>query len=251
MGGGRLFRKGFRASRGYFRGDMVRGRCHQVRPHPPLLEDGDDALMMVRYEFTFELPPNLATHDWHPEGTIRHELFAEIEGIPTSHFSFFHRSQSPSNPHSRRSASRHQSPSTSAGPSRHRSPVSSRPGSRGNSPGPGEYSFLSSFREPPSISLVQQVNTLPPVPTYEQSEDAHSTPTAENQHDGTWLEGSFRVTRQVRLVYNPNPTGGINSLEERTVGEAPGLGSYELVFKAPAVRPSDSYHITFTFLFPV
>lgn len=207
--------------------------------------------MMVRYEFTFELPPNLATHDWHPEGTIRHELFAEIEGIPTSHFSFFHRSQSPSNPHSRRSASRHQSPSTSAGPSRHRSPVSSRPGSRGNSPGPGEYSFLSSFREPPSISLVQQVNTLPPVPTYEQSEDAHSTPTAENQHDGTWLEGSFRVTRQVRLVYNPNPTGGINSLEERTVGEAPGLGSYELVFKAPAVRPSDSYHITFTFLFPV
>lgn len=175
---------------------------------------------------------------------MRHELFAEIEGVPTSHFSFFHRAQSPSHPHSRRSASRHQSPaptrhqspSTSAGPSRHHSPSSTRPGSRANSPGPGELSFLSSFREPPSISLVQQVNTLPPVPTYEQSEGPSNAIVVDNPHDGTWLEGSYRVTRGVKLIYNPHPTGGINSLDERTTGEAPGLGQYDLVFRAPAVR---------------
>lgn len=190
-----------------------------------------------RYEFTFDIPNTLAPHDWHPEGIVRHDLFAQIEGIPTSHFSFFHRAQTPS----RRSASRHQSPSTSrhqspsAGPSRHHSPASTRAGSRASSPGPGEHSFLSSFREPPSISLVQQVNTFPPVPTYEQSEKAAARHEQENDHDGTWLEGSFRVTRAVELCYNPHPTGGINTLDERTTGDAPGLGGYELVFKAPAV----------------
>lgn len=100
---------------------------------------------------------------------------------------------------------------------------------------------MSAFHGPTSISLVQQVNTLPPVPTYAQSEaSASSTPVPENQHDGTWLEGSFRVTRAMRLVYNPHPTGGINSLDERTTGEAPGLGPYELVFRAPAVSKSQT-----------
>jgi hypothetical protein len=194
-----------------------------------------------RYEFTFELPSTLATHDWHPEGTIRQELYAEIEGIPTSHFSFFHRAQSPS----ARSASksrRHQSPAASASASRHQSPTSTRE----QSPGgviPGELSFLSSFREPPTISLVQQVNSLPPVPTYEQSQSQsqHDLTTLRgngDEHDGSWLEGTFKVTRAVKLVYNPHPMGGINALDERTQGLAPGLGPYELMFHAPVVSPS-------------
>jgi hypothetical protein len=208
-----------------------------------------------RYEFTFELPQTLATHDWHPEGKIRHELYAEIEGIPASHFSFFHRTQSPS--HRNKSKSRHQSPSASTTVSRHVSPHNSHPGSRTASPARGEHSFLDSMREPPTISLVQQINTLPPVPTYEQSEYDHGHGSGSgharasghgsgsNGHgqgngqgeDGSWLEGTFKVTRAVKLVYNPHPTGGINALEERTAGEVPGLGGYELMFRAPVVSP--------------
>jgi hypothetical protein len=100
--------------------------------------------------------------------------------------------------------------------------------------------------EPPSISLIQQVNHLPPVPTYEQSEYDVSHPhhDVHDEHDGTWLEGTFKVVRAVKLVYNPHPTGGINSLEERSSGEAPGLGGYELMFRAPVVSlplPSSSF----------
>lgn len=186
-----------------------------------------------RYEFTFELPQTLAPHDWHPEGTIRHDLYAEIEGIPTSHFSFF-RSNSPAGPGGRRS-SRHQSPSTSNVTSKHASPAASR----AQSPARGEYSYLSSSTttEPHTISLIQQVNTLPPVPTYEQSEYDTTHPHKEGPEgqDGTWLEGTFKVVRVVKLCYNPHPTGGINSLEEQSVGQAPGLGGYELTFKAPVV----------------
>jgi hypothetical protein len=95
---------------------------------------------------------------------------------------------------------------------------------------------LSSFREPPTISLVQQVNSLPPVPTYEQSQSqSQSQHDPSTQGDGTWLEGTFKVTRAVKLVYNPHPMGGINALDERTRGEAPGLGAYELMFHAPVV----------------
>jgi len=207
-----------------------------------------------RYEFTFELPQTLATHDWHPEGKIRHELYAEIESIPVSHFSFFHRTQSPAGRNKSSSKSRHQSPSASTSASRHVSPHNSHPASRAASPVRGEHSFLSNMREPPTISLVQQINTLPPVPTYEQSEfDAHGHGNGlngkngsgnGNEHDGSWLEGTFKVTRAVKLVYNPHPTGGINALEERTGGVVPGLGGYELMFRAPVVSLLSIYTTT-------
>ena len=202
---------------------------------PSSLFEYKDTKTDSRYEFTFELPQTLATHDWHPEGTIRHDLYAEIEGIPSSHFSFFHRAQSPAGGKRSKSKSRHQSPAAS----RHISPNSTRPASRAQSPARGENSFLSSatMSEPPSISLIQQVNVLPPVPTYDQSEYDVSHPhhNLHDEHDGTWLEGTFKVVRAVKLVYNPHPTGGINSLEEESVGEAPGLGGYELMFRAPVV----------------
>lgn len=184
-----------------------------------------------RYEYTFELPRTLASHDWHPEGTIRHDLYAEIEGIPTSYFSFFRSNSPASSSRKSKSQSRHQSPSSSR--------QTSRPPSRTQSPARGENSFLSSIqtREPPTISLIQQVNTLPPVPSYEQSEYETSHPHKEGQ-DGTWLEGNFRVVRIVKLVYNPHPTGGINSLEERAGGEVPGIGGYDLMFRAPVVSLS-------------
>ena len=110
-----------------------------------------------------------------------------------------------------------------------------------------------STREPPTISLIQQVNTLPPVPTYEQSEYELSHPHKEGQ-DGTWLEGTFKVHRIVKLCYNPHPTGGINSLEESSAGEVPGMGGYELMFRAPVVRPLPPHRLRFmppTFSLPL
>ena len=110
-----------------------------------------------RFDFTIILPANLAPHDWHPNGTIQHYLYAELEGAPepererersmarvgssTSLFGF--RASS-------RSRAKNTNGSTNATSSRAPSRAGSRPGSRAPSPGP-------SSRRPLSVA-----HTLPP-----------------------------------------------------------------------------------------
>lgn len=54
--------------------------------------------LILRYEVSFSLPQTLAVHDWHIEGIIRHDFYAEIRGLETvvtSTHSIFNRSRFP------------------------------------------------------------------------------------------------------------------------------------------------------------
>lgn len=136
-----------------------------------------------------------------------------------------------------RSASPHAGPSRrrSPAPSRNLSPAASRGRSPLPSPGPsrppsppiGEMSSLRLGSH--SISLVQRDAQLPQTPSYDEGARGEGP---------EWLEGTFTVKRNIRVVWNPNSTGGINSLDEKVRDYADGLGEYEVHFKAPIVSPS-------------
>lgn len=79
-----------------------------------------------------------------------------------------------------------------------------------------------------SVPLVHRSQHLPQTPSYEDA--------AGHGHEGQdWLEGKFTVKRNIRIVWNPNPTGGVNSLDEKISDRADELGDYEFHFKAPIV----------------
>lgn len=40
----------------------------------------------TRFDFTIIIPSNLAPHDWHTNGKIIHDLYAELEGLPEPEF---------------------------------------------------------------------------------------------------------------------------------------------------------------------
>jgi hypothetical protein len=155
--------------------------------------------------------------DWHENAKIRHELYAVVEGVPqiSQGIRLFQalRSSSPS-----------------AGPSRGKSPTSTNRSSRGISRSPSPPAEMSERRsDSPSISLIHHMNHLPQTPSYQDI-------TIESAEQD-WLEGTFNVKRNIRVVWNPNPTGGVNSLDEKVRGQSHDLGEYEVHFKAPIVSP--------------
>jgi hypothetical protein len=78
----------------------------------------------------------------------------------------------------------------------------------------------------PSISLVRR-QELPSAPSYEAAVGA--------QDDVSWLEGTFSVNRSICVFWNPNTSGGVNSLDDGFQGNADPLGDYTVQFKAPLV----------------
>lgn len=161
--------------------------------------------------------------DWHENAKIRHELYAVVQGVPqtsqgnrlfqamraSSPTAGSSRGKSPTSPN--RSIRRSMSPSPSASPS----PEISGP--RGDTP---------------TISLIQCSDLLPQTPSYEDV-------TAESAEQD-WLEGTFTVKRNIKIIYNPNPTGGVNSLDERIRGNWDDLGDYEVHYRAPIVCPPNT-----------
>lgn len=45
-----------------------------------------------------------------------------------------------------------------------------------------------------------------------------------------WLKGSVAADRCMTFLYNPHPTNGVNKLDERRVGDVPGLGPLDVRF---------------------
>lgn len=181
--------------------------------------------------------------DWHENAKIRHELYAVVEGIPPqSHGLRLFQSLRASSPSASTSRGRSPAPSRnrspapsrgqSRGPSRNRSPLPSAPPSRPPSPTVDEMSNLNI--DNPSISLIHRATQLPQTPSYED--------VAGEGHEGQeWLEGTFAVKRNIRVVWNPNPTGGVNSLDEKVKDQTDELGECEVQFKAPIVSPTQIY----------
>jgi hypothetical protein len=157
------------------------------------LEEG-----MQRFDFTLIIPSNLAPHDWHHNGTIRHAIFAEVVGLP----------EPPKEPRktfkTRSSASGNRSPSSR---------------SRSNSPAPSpsiDATILSR-----AANLVLNDDEAPPYePVYVEE----------------WLKGTVSIRRTVMILYNPHPTGGVSDLDERLSGFVEGIGPWELTMFADVVR---------------
>jgi len=136
-----------------------------------------------RFEFVLIIPPELAPHDYHDNGTVSHELFAELHGYTQSETSDFTTS------------------STSPEPS------------------------TSYFPTPSTPLALPDDATLPSVPPYEQVQ--HQISDVEEV-----VSGTHSASRSVMLVYNPDPSGGVNSLQDSLQEVMPGLGVCEFRLKA-------------------
>lgn len=183
----------------------------------------------------------MPVHDWHPEANLRHEIWAELEGIPS------HTSSSSLLPKALRmggggGGGNGRSPSASRGhsplPSRHHSPVGSPArspaSSRPSSPGPGHGQGSRRHMPLPDLSTLSIDTSIPRIPSYEQSE-AEASGVNTPVEEVPMLEGTYRVTRNIRAVYNPNANGGTTALDDRLEGMAPGLGVYRMHLRSPLV----------------
>lgn len=162
------------------------------------------AELTFRFDFTLILPATLAAHDWHRDGEVSHDLFAELEGLPDTR-------QTSSSILSNLGRSRHQSRSRSRHPS--------RAGSRAGSP------RRESEQLHEDLARVS-ISGLPRAPPYERHESTGLD---------DWLTGSYDTKRTLMLIYNPDPSGGVTELDERISGFASGLGMYELRATSPVV----------------
>ena len=73
---------------------------------------------------------------------------------------------------------------------------------------------------------------MPVAPTYDESQAVyHGKSLESNYSSGTdgdrWISGTHHAHRTIAVVYNPNPTGAVNQLDERVSSFAPGVGVYE------------------------
>lgn len=139
------------------------------------------------------LPSNLAPRDWHPVGRIGNTLYAEIEGVPIV------------------------PPAQSESP-RTRSPGSPR---RLGSPRLSPAGLFARFRSDtsiPPLAISEPVNPVPLPPEYVPSTSSGDV----------WIQGTHRARRIIRIAYNPEPSGSVNTLDLHNSGVTPALGSYEI-----------------------
>ena len=82
------------------------------------------------------------------------------------------------------------------------------------------------------LSILRQESALPEPPTYDLATGIEG---AEAVSEIPWLVGNHRVQRPLILLYNPDPAGGVSSLDVRVDGYAQGLGPYTISFLSDEV----------------
>lgn len=156
--------------------------------------------------------------DWHANAKIKHELYAIVEGQPQQSQGIWPfqstRSVSPISGPSRRSSN----PRGGKGGSPDSTPS--------RSPSPDVQGMSRLALDTPSISLVRR-QELPQAPSYEAAVGA--------QDGASWLEGTFSVNRSIRVFWNPNTSGGVDSLDDGLQGRTDPPGNYTIQLNAPLV----------------
>jgi hypothetical protein len=84
----------------------------------------------------------------------------------------------------------------------------------------------------PSIHQTSPNSSTPP--SYADTTNHGKIPESE------WIKGVYTVDRLIRLTYNPDPAGGVTSLDVRIDDYAPGLGGYTIRYLADEVCGSNS-----------
>ncbi len=94
--------------------------------------------------------------------------------------------------------------------------------SRSSSPSPRDSRLKSA-----PLSITRQETFLPKAPPYTECD--------EDQSHDDWLKGTVKARRTVLTIYNPNPSGGVNSVNDRVADDVPSLGMYEVDFISDVV----------------
>jgi hypothetical protein len=58
--------------------------------------------------------------------------------------------------------------------------------------------------------------------------DAATLPSRAQMENTTVLKGTYFAERSIRLVYNPDPEGRVNTLDERWTGQSSDIGAYDI-----------------------
>lgn len=156
---------------------------------------------MQRFAFNIIIPGNLAPHDYHSGHRVDNILYAEVEGAEdNSALGWLRRGSSPS---------------------------SSRTNSRATSPASPRSGTSSGYGSPnPALTIMRQEAFLPQPPRYDLSESEEFVP---------WLSGVHRAERTLILIYNPDPAGGVSSLDTRMDVAAPGVGPLTVTYTSDEV----------------
>lgn len=176
--------------------------------------------MQYRFEFTLILPSSFAPHDWHHNGSITQELFAELEGRPEppksmSGFNIFNLT-----------SKRDKASISSRTPSRSPSPTSVRNSPRSLSPILGAVDSMSITR--------QAESALPVVPSYDESQ-ADPAGRGANEVTDDWVVGLHQASRNIQVTHNPNPTGNFSDIDLSQQGFVDELGIWELKIMSDVV----------------
>jgi len=153
---------------------------------------------------------------------MSHDLYAELEGVPepTATSPFF-RTLSLS--------------SFSSG----KTPTSSRLPSRSPSP-TGSPSSSNAALGSASMSITRQEGAyIPQAPSYDESQAVYTGKSLQSgsTDDDRWITGTHDTHRTIMIVFNPNPTGQVSSLDEQVTGFTEGVGVYKWRMSADEVCP--------------
>ncbi|BEI98873.1 hypothetical protein CcaverHIS631_0311720 [Cutaneotrichosporon cavernicola] len=169
-----------------------------------ILEEG-----VTRFSFTIVVPWSLAPYDVHPTGSINTTIHAEVEGLAGK----TRKTPSPG-------SSLANTPSGT--PKRGRSPVRQRsavlPESRGSSGSGTPVEVGDGFNAPGTHEILSQMLVSWSDPSSAAADEA----------EVKWLTGTVKTNRSITLLYNPDPSNGVSTLDERRRGDVDGLGAFEV-----------------------
>ena len=201
------------------------------------------------FDFTLILPANHPPHDWHNNGTLRHFLYAEIEGMPKAskgkdagvgflglRSRSYGRDGKGDGHKSPRSG--HASPARTP---RLLSPVGSRsssPARRDSYPRGLDAALL---QQASSMRIDERDLTLEKAPSYDESESGAITPPTPSVSTTPeeWLKGTYKTERTLMLVYNPSSEGEVTVLDLHFNGVAEGLGIWDVTLTSNPVSCPD------------
>jgi hypothetical protein len=84
----------------------------------------------------------------------------------------------------------------------------------------------------------QEGGYIPQTPSYDESQAVYTGKSLESPSEGDlWITGTHSTKRTIMIIYNPNPTGGVTSLDEQVSGFAEGVGVYKWRMSADEVSP--------------
>jgi hypothetical protein len=88
------------------------------------------------------------------------------------------------------------------------------------------------------MSITRQEGAyIPQAPSYDESQAVYTSKSLQSSgsEEDMWIQGTHETHRTIMIVYNPNPTGQVSSLDEQVTGFTEGVGVYKWRMSADEV----------------